>query len=55
MRWERSSSEISAIGAMAEKVLVSTANKSKARDEPTGEAGLKFVLALNCWECIGEL
>ena len=55
MRWERSSSEISANGAAAEKALVSRANKSKARDEPTGETGLKFVLALNCWECIGEL
>ena len=55
LRWERSSSEISANGAAAEKALVSRANKSKARDEPTGETGLKIVVALNCWECIDEL
>ena len=54
-RWERSSSEISAIGAMAEKVLVSRANKSKARDEAPGKTGLKIVVALTCWECMGEL
>ena len=51
-RWARSGSEIS---AAAEKVLVSRVNKSKARDEPTGETGLKIVVALNCWECIAEL
>ena len=55
LRWERSSSEISAIGAMAENVLISRAYKSKARDEPTGETGLKIVTALNCCECINEL
>ena len=48
LRWERSSSEISAIGAMAERVLVSNADNEKARDEPTGKTGLKIAVALNC-------
>lgn len=52
LRWERSSSEISAIGTMAEKALDSRAN---ARDQTIGETGLKFVVALNCWECTAEL
>ena len=48
LRWERSSSEISAIGAMAERVLVSNADNEKARDEPTGKTGLKIAVALIC-------
>ena len=46
LRWERSSSEISAIGAMAEKVLVSRAEHSKSQGEPTSEAGGKVADAL---------
>ncbi len=52
LRWERSSSEISAIGTMAEKVLDSSPNKSNARDETTGETGLKIDVAMICCECI---
>ena len=52
LRWERSSSEISAIGAIAEEMRLSRANDN---DERTGKTGLKVVVALICWECIGEL
>ena len=52
LRWERSSSEISAIGAKAETMPVS---RVKGHGEPTGETGLKTIGASNCWECIPEI
>ena len=48
LRWERSSSEISAMAEM----LGSNASDN---DEATGKTGLRIVVALNGWECIAEI